>query len=93
MSDVLLSSLSLIPVSFSSPRRFICPPPSVAPPVPVCGKFHQRAPGADVQVSGGDQLPHPGETGPGAEGGPEGGGPGPRPSDGVTLLRPEHAWL
>lgn len=39
----------------------------------VRGQSHQRTSGADVQVSGGDQHPYPGETGPGGEGGPAGG--------------------
>lgn len=102
MSDSLLSSPLLTthfpPYPFlfinSSPLLpFICPPP-----LPVCGKFHQWASGADVQVSGGDQHSYPGETGPGGEGGPAGGArrqpsPGPRPSGRVSQLRPEPVWL
>lgn len=71
---------------------------STAPSLPVCGKSHQWASGADVQVSGGDQHSYPGETGPGGEGGPAGGAqrqpsPGPQPSGRVSRLRPEPVWL
>lgn len=83
----------------SSTTPFICLPSSRrSPSLPVCGKSHQWAPGADVQVSGGDQHSYPGETGPGGEGGPPGGAqrqlrPGPRPSGRVRRLKPEPVCL
>lgn len=87
---LLLISLSLLPSHNFTPfcRPFLCPPS-----LPVCGKPHQWAPGADVQVSGGDQLPHPGETGPGGEGDPGAqrpAGPGLQSSCGV---RSDPDWL
>lgn len=102
--QILLSphnSLSFL-FFFSSSHQFISSAAlhlsSVAPSLPVCGKFHQWAPGADVQVSGGDQQSYQGETGPGAEHGPTGGAqrqpsPGQQPSGQVGRLRPEPVWL
>lgn len=88
-SPLLINPSNLLPFIFS-------PPPT--PALAVCGKSHQWASGADVQVSGGDQHSYPGETGPGREGVPAGGAqrrpcPGPVPSVGFGWLRPQPVWL
>lgn len=104
LSDEFMSNSPLLTshfhsfLFFSSSYQFISSAAlhlfSMAPFLPVCGKSHQWASGADVQVSGGDQQSYQGETGPGAEGGQTGGAqrqpsPGRQPSGRVSRLRPE----
>lgn len=103
LSSLLLTTHFRTIILFSSSHQLISPaalppPTATTPSLPVCGKSHQWASGADVQVSGGDQHSYPRETGRGGEGGPARGaqrGPslGPQPCGQVSQLRPEPVWL